>query len=87
MFLPVRFLPPPYPLSYIETSTPGLRGQSGGPIFDTQGTIWGIQVKTSHYPLGFNQKDQFLNAGLGVHPSTLFGLFNEAGIGFAVSSY
>ena len=72
-----------YPLRYIETSTPGLRGQSGGPIFDVQGNIWGIQCKTAHYHLGFSpevpgtnrtQKEhQFLNVGLGAHVETIPG--------------
>jgi hypothetical protein len=38
---------------FIETSTPGLRGQSGGPVFDADGTVWGIQSRTNHYDLGF----------------------------------
>jgi S1-C subfamily serine protease len=46
-------LPKPYPLKYIETSTPGLRGQSGGPTFDVNGTIWAIQSQTQHLKLGF----------------------------------
>jgi len=31
----------------IEISTPGLRGQSGGPLFDTDGLIYGMQSATS----------------------------------------
>jgi hypothetical protein len=38
---------------FIETSTPGLRGQSGGPLFDVDGKVWGIQSRTNHYDLGF----------------------------------
>ena len=38
----------------IETSSPGLRGQSGGPLADADGHICGIQVNTGHYPLGFS---------------------------------
>jgi hypothetical protein len=89
--------PPPFPLLMIETSSPGLRGQSGGPIVDAQGTIWGIQSATIHYPLGFDppvpgstrgeKEHQFLNVGLGVHPETIFGLFRQAGVGFQVSAY
>lgn len=41
-------------VAFIETSSPGLRGQSGGPIFDQQGTIWGIQSHTGHLDLGFS---------------------------------
>ena len=38
----------------IEMSTPGLRGQSGGPLFDTEGRICGLQFATHHLPLGFD---------------------------------
>lgn len=82
--------PLPFPLTWIETSSPGLRGQSGGPTFDPQGTIWGIQVRTAHFPLGFSQKgdpEQFLNVGLGVHTETLIGLFNDNGVKFELSAH
>ena len=39
---------------FIETSTPGLVGQSGGPIVDTAGAVWALQSHTRHYPLGFS---------------------------------
>jgi hypothetical protein len=45
---------PNFPLKYIETSSPGLRGQSGGPTFDTEGAVWAIQSQTRHLPLGFS---------------------------------
>lgn len=79
-----------YPHQWIETSSPGLRGQSGGPTFDTKGTIWGIQVRTAHYPLGFDDagaKGQFLNVGLGVHPATMLPFFDEKGIKYELSDY
>lgn len=38
-----------------EISTPGLRGQSGGPLFDKNGIIYGMQSVTTHLPLGFDQ--------------------------------
>jgi hypothetical protein len=78
---------PPYPIKYVETSTPGLKGQSGGPTFDVHGTIWAIQAKTSHLPLGFSGQNQFLNVGLGVHPDTMFPVFDQAGIKYEVSAY
>ncbi len=31
-----------FPLKYIETSSLGLIGQSGGPTFNTYGTVWAI---------------------------------------------
>jgi hypothetical protein len=38
-------------VKFIETSTPGLRGQSGGPLFDAKGEIWGIQSRTNFLEL------------------------------------
>lgn len=40
-----------------ELSTPGLRGQSGGPLFDQRGIIYGMQSVTIHLPLGFDQNN------------------------------
>jgi hypothetical protein len=81
----------------LETSSPGLRGQSGGPVFDSKGTVWAIQSRTVNLPLGFspklkvNGKDveehQFLNVGVGVHPETLVQFLTEHGVKFNVSDY
>ena len=38
----------------IEMSTPGLRGQSGGPLFDSNGLVYGMQSATGHLHLGFD---------------------------------
>jgi hypothetical protein len=38
----------------VELSTPGLRGQSGGPLFDEDGIICGMQSRTKHLHLGFD---------------------------------
>lgn len=40
----------------IELSTPGLKGQSGGPLFDTEGLVYGMQSATNHLHLGFDIK-------------------------------
>lgn len=45
-----------YDIKFLETSSPGLRGQSGGPVFDVKGTIWAVQSRTAHFPLGFSPK-------------------------------
>ncbi len=80
-----------FALKWLVTSTPGLQGQSGGPTFDANGTVCAIQSKTAHLSLGFDidvpgkpgQKEyQFLNVGLGVHPTTIYGLFNSLGLRF-----
>ena len=48
----------------IEMSTPGLRGQSGGPLFDSDGVVYGMQYMTSHLHLGFDIKDkEIINDG------------------------
>lgn len=87
--------PPNVPLKFLETTSPGLRGQSGGPIFDTDGFIWAIQSSTRHMPLGFspiapggkkNQKEhQFLNVGWGIHVETLVAAMRQLGINFQES--
>ena len=82
--------PAAYPLQWLETSSPGLRGQSGGPTFDVEGTVWGIQARTFPYPLGFEEagaKNQFLNVGLGVHVATVLRFFDERGIKYSLSPY
>ncbi len=42
----------------IELSTPGLRGQSGGPLFDSNGLVYGMQFSTKHLHLGFDLVDK-----------------------------
>ena len=84
-------------MGFLETSSPGLLGQSGGPVFDTQGTVWAIQGHTSPLPLGFSppvpggkageKEHQFLNVGRGVHPATIVGLLNQANIKHTLSAY
>ena len=41
---------------WIETNSPGLKGQSGGPLADSDSYICGVQVNTGHYSLGFKGK-------------------------------
>lgn len=38
----------------IEMSTPGLKGQSGGPLFNKDGIVYGMQFSTRHLHLGFD---------------------------------
>jgi S1-C subfamily serine protease len=38
----------------LELSTPGLKGQSGGPLFDKDGVVCGMQSSTKHLHLGFD---------------------------------
>lgn len=45
----------------IELSTPGFNGQSGAPLFDTTGKVYGMQSLTKHYHLGFDIINQETN--------------------------
>jgi hypothetical protein len=80
-----------YPLHFVETSSPGLRGQSGGPTLDRDGIVWAIQSQTQSLPLGFRptwkdengrnvEEHQVMNLGVGVHPDTLQALFAKHGV-------
>lgn len=86
----------PYPYKFIETSSPGLRGQSGGPTFDIHGNIWAIQSSTRSLRLGFGEnagnskeaehiKNQYLNVGLGVHSETVTNFLTSNRITFLTS--
>ncbi len=46
-----------------ELSTAGLRGQSGGPAFDPEGRVWGMQSATRHLDLDFDVDVEVLRAG------------------------
>jgi len=86
-----------YDIEFLETSSPGLRGQSGGPIFDVEGIVWAIQSRTMHFPLGFSpgtdstdhetEEVQYLNVGWGIHPRLLTTLLRDNGISFKLSKY
>lgn len=67
---------------WIETSSPGLRGQSGGPLADVNGLVCGIQVNTAHYPLGFRNagRNQVLNVGRAVEVGTVRRFLDSNGI-------
>ena len=81
----------------IEMSTPGLRGQSGGPLFDTKGVIYGMQSSTRHLHLGFDQVNRevvtdgqrkrvsnypFLNVGQCVHVDVIKQFLREKKVSF-----
>ena len=78
------------PSLFIETSTPSLIGQMGGPVFDAEAVVWGIQSHTKHHSLGFRPpvpggregqvEHQFLNTGLAVHASVIRGVLDAAGV-------
>jgi Trypsin-like peptidase domain len=81
----------------IEMSTPGLRGQSGGPLFDTDGKVCGMQFATRHLHLGFDMKDHeifmdgkkikianhpFLHVGVCVHVDRIKEFLHQHNIRF-----
>lgn len=49
-----RFLAENNSIYGIELTTPGLKGQSGGPLFNKEGIICGMQSSTKHLHLGFD---------------------------------
>ena len=79
----------------IETSSPGLKGQSGGPVYDRDGHVWGIQSRTTHIPLGFDPtitvdgkqivEHQFLNLGVAVHVATVISVLTSLGVAHDVA--
>lgn len=80
---------------FLETSSPGLKGQSGGPVFDTDGNIYAVQSQNVTIPLGFKgmiqvddkmvEENQFLNVGIGVHPQTIEYLLRKHHVRFDVA--
>jgi hypothetical protein len=73
------------PVMWLETSTPGIRGQSGGPIFDVNGHICAVQSHTIPLPLDFGSTNQYLNVGRGAYVSEIIALLGDQGVGFRLS--
>ena len=83
-------------ISMFETSTPGLRGQSGGPIFSPEGLIYGIQSMTKHLDLNFDVDQTvkrgyeekrvnftpFINLGVGVASTEIIKFLEDNKIDF-----
>jgi len=82
-----------FDIKFVETSTPGLTGQSGGPIVDVDGNICAVQSRTMHFQLGFEPKvmksgkevteTQFLNVGLGIHVESVLQFLDSLNIEYA----
>lgn len=81
-----------FPIKFIESSSPGLRGQNGCPVFDSEGRIWGIHSKTHHLPMDSNastkigeesmQIPQFLSVSWAAHPEVITGFLQERKVDF-----
>lgn len=79
-----------------ELSTPGIRGQSGGPVFETAGKICGMQSLTKHLDLEFDvdlevqrgasrrrvQESAFLHVGGCIHVNVLKDFMRANGVQF-----
>ena len=69
----------PFDAMYIDISTPGYRGQAGGPIVNAEGKVCGMQINTIAMPFGFHFmdseknpiEDQFCCIGRAVHVKTI----------------
>ena len=71
-------------IKIIELDSPGLRGQSGGPLFDEDGRICGMQFRTTSYPLGFETKpQQYYHVGQAIDVSTLRAFLDAHDIEYA----
>ena len=92
-----RFLGDAKGIHGIELSTPGLRGQSGGPLFNQNGTVYGMQSSTKHLHLGFDMMDKeiminnkpkkvtdysFIHLGQCVHVNVIKDFLREKNIKF-----
>ena len=81
-------------ITMIETSTPGLKGQSGGPVFGPDGVIYGIQSMTKHIDVNFDVETNvkrgimdkkvsftpFINLGLAVTSEKIIEFLKENNI-------
>ena len=80
------------PSTFIETSSPTLIGQMGGPVFDREALVWGIQSHTAHRALGFHPQvpggargqveHQFLSTGLAVHAGVIAQLLDAENVAY-----
>jgi len=77
-----------FPFGY-ELSTPGIVGHSGGPVFDAEGTVWGMQYATGHLDMGFGvkvgdaQQRAILHVGQCIQPFVLTEFMAAVGVQFA----
>ena len=92
-----RLLPNKKGIVEIEMSTPGLVGQSGGPLFDAGGLVNGMQSATDQLHLGLDIEDRevlvknrrslvsnypFLNVGICIHADQIKAFLRDNGVKF-----
>ena len=80
----------------LNSARPGLRGQSGGPAFDSNGHVWGMQTATNHLDLDFDvdmnvlrngksrhvRDSAFLHVGHCIHVNVLKQFMRDNGVRF-----
>ena len=86
-----------YEIKFLETSSPGLIGQSGGPLFDSRGTLWGVQSRTDMHSFPIrtrvpgrervHREVLSLNLGVAIHPELLVSYLKDHEIPFRLSDY
>jgi hypothetical protein len=86
-----------YEIKFLETSSPGLTGQSGGPLFDSRGTLWGVQSRTDMHSFRVRTTTPgrertgnevlALNLGVAIHPELLVRYLTDYRIRFRMSDY
>ena len=77
-------------LSMFEMSTPGIGGQSGGPIFSPDGVVYGIQSMTKYMKLSLNLVDSnnkidinpYISLGVGISSSEIISFLKESNVKF-----
>ena len=82
-------------IQFVETSSPGLRGQSGGPIFDVNAHVCALQSSTVHLPLGFSPaikqgtkeivEHQFMHVGIGAHVQEIIQFLDRQKVAYTVA--
>lgn len=85
-----------YEIKFLETSSPGLVGQSGGPIFDAHGIVWSVQSRTDCRPYEANATGRarrgaagqglVLTLGVGVHPELIVAFLSDNGVRYTLSA-
>ncbi len=76
---------------YLMTSTAGIKGQSGGPVFDRDGNICGMQVSTRISRIGYNHmRDEggvvalTSSEGMAVHVEAMREFLDATGVSYRI---